>query len=58
MRNSTEEWEEKGRFANLIILGCGNKRRLVDRKGRLIFGIYYGLIFRMIYFRDKWFYIN
>lgn len=34
--NAEENWEEKGRFANLIIFGLGNRRRLVDEKGNLI----------------------
>lgn len=32
---NNEEWEEKGRFAGLTILGCGNRRRLIDEKGNI-----------------------
>ena len=36
MRDFAEEWEEKGRFADLTILGCGNRRRLVDTSGKIV----------------------
>jgi len=31
-----DEWEEKGRYANLKIIARGNKRRLVNEKGEVV----------------------
>ncbi len=31
-----ENWEEKGRYANLKIVGNGKKRRLINEKGEVV----------------------